>query len=138
MASVCESCKDAAWTFGEIAPEHLARLAHVSVVTARRWIRRRTLPETARLLVELLLRGDLGTIDAAFAGVQLRRGALHLDSGMIVERGELESIPYRRQQVRALEVRVQSLTVPRGTSPLTAATPLAPEQTATCRARRAR
>lgn len=105
MCRMSSGRKDA-WAFGEIAPDHLARLTGVSVVTARRWIRLRALPEPARILAELRLHGDLGAIDAAFSGVLLRRGALHLDTGMIVERGELNSIPYRRQQVRALEARL--------------------------------
>jgi len=98
---------DAVWPFGEITPHLLAQLTGAALVSARRWIRTRRMPRAMRVLAELRLFGDLGTIDPSFAGITLQRGVLTTPAGSVIDRNELESIPYRRQQVRALEARLE-------------------------------
>ena len=65
------------WPFGEMPPAAIAQVMRASVVTVRRWRRKRCLPRRLRPLARLLLRGDLSVISPVWDGWSLRQGQLH-------------------------------------------------------------
>ncbi len=65
------------WPFGEMSAAAIAEVMRASVVTARRWRRKRCLPRRLRPLARLLLRGDLSVISPVWDGWSLRQGELH-------------------------------------------------------------
>ncbi|MGH8327735.1 MAG: hypothetical protein ACRET2_13345 [Steroidobacteraceae bacterium] len=65
------------WPFGEMSPAAIAEVMRVSIVTARRWRRKRCLPSRLRPLARLLLDGDLSVISPVWGGWSLRKGELH-------------------------------------------------------------
>ena len=68
---------DDIWPFGEMPPAAIAEVMRASIVTVRRWRRKRCLPRRLRPLARLLLRGDLSVISPVWDGWSLRRGELH-------------------------------------------------------------
>lgn len=92
------------WPLGEMPAEEIARLTGASVRTARRWRQDRQLPEPIQKLAQILMRGDLGSIDAAWSGWSIRRGTLaspaHREPFTV---GELEHLPFTAQRVASLE-----------------------------------
>ena len=65
------------WPFGEMSPAAIAEVMRASIVTVRRWRRKRCLPRRLRPLARLLLRGDLSVISPVWDGWSLRQGQLH-------------------------------------------------------------
>lgn len=65
------------WPFGEMSPAAIAEVMRASIVTVRRWRRKRCLPRRLRPLARLLLRGDLSVISPVWEGWSLRQGELH-------------------------------------------------------------
>lgn len=89
--------------------EVLARLCFVSVRTVRRWRRTNRAPAVVLAWLELIKRGHLGTIDAAFTGWVLRNGSLENEHGWRFTPAELMSIPYLHSAVAAYRAEIRQL-----------------------------
>jgi hypothetical protein len=101
----------AGWPFGEMSADEIAGLTGASVRTARRWRQDRQLPEPVQKLAQILMRGDLGSIDPAWSGWAVRRGTLaspaHREPFTV---GELEHLPFTAQRVASLEATNRRMT----------------------------
>jgi transcriptional regulator with XRE-family HTH domain len=82
----------------------LAELCKVSQTTASRWRRLRRVPEIHSRLLRILLAGELGSLAPAWSGFTLRDGQLITPEGWTISPGEICAIPFRIQQLRALEI----------------------------------
>lgn len=90
--------------FGESTPRDLARLAGVSLRTARRWRATGHIPRPARVLIAVKLGWlELGVLSPAWSGWYLRRGELVSPDGWTFSAGELLALPFRYQQLRHAE-----------------------------------
>lgn len=76
----------------------LARICHVSIKTATRWKNGTTCPPKSALL---LLAGDLGCFDSAWAGWIVRRGALISREGWEITVNDVLAVPMIRAQLEA-------------------------------------
>lgn len=65
------------WPFGEMSPAAIAEVMRASIVTVRRWRRKRCLPRRLRPLARLLMDGDLSVISPVWDRWSLRKGELH-------------------------------------------------------------
>jgi Phage protein len=90
-------------TYG-LSARLMAELAGVHIDTARRWKRKRRIPPAYIAIVQLKLDGDLGVLAQDWRGWRVLRGELVTPEGWSVRPGEIRSIPYRAQQLSALEV----------------------------------
>lgn len=81
-------------TFYPSAKDLAARFG-VDITTARRWRRGRNAP----LAVQLLLSGDLGVFDPAWAGWAVRDGLLRSPEGFEASMADVRSLPFVRLQV---------------------------------------
>jgi hypothetical protein len=86
----------------------LVKLGYVSERTARHWRRTRKLPAWALGWLKLM-DGDLGRLEPAFAGWRIKNGALKSPDGWAFHPGEIETVPFRHQQIRALESEIRAL-----------------------------
>ena len=108
-----ENSREAAepWPFGETSAEGIAEFIGVSIRTARRWRQDRELPKPIQTLAHILMRGDLGAIDASWSGWSVHRGTLrspaHREPFTV---GELEHMPFTAQRVASLEASNRRLT----------------------------
>ena len=81
----------------------LAEAARVSLATAKRWKRLGRIPPQAERVISLYLQGDLGSVSHAWSGFVIRKDQLWTPHGFFLRPGELNAIPYRFAQLRALE-----------------------------------
>lgn len=106
-SAACNRSHFLPWPFGELSAEKIAQRIGVGVPTARRWRRERTLPKPIRLLAHILMTGDLGPINAAWAGWSVRNGALHSHAHREpLTVSELEFLPFTAQRTAALEATI--------------------------------
>ncbi|HEX3912698.1 MAG TPA: DUF3653 domain-containing protein [Steroidobacteraceae bacterium] len=82
----------------------IAELTGVSLKTAQRWKNQGFLPPTSTKLLELKLNQDLGELASAWAGFRIDKGLIWTPENASLTPGELRSVPYRREQLRALEL----------------------------------
>ena len=90
--------------FANLAADHLARLTHTSLRTARRWRSTGLLPRWAFDLVTLLLDRPLGMLCSDWDGWHLRTAGIEAPNGYRFTPAEVISIPLRLQQIAALEL----------------------------------
>jgi uncharacterized protein DUF3653 len=76
----------------------VARICHVSIKTATRWKNGTTCPPKS---ARLLLLGDLGCLDDAWAGWVVRRGALISPEGWEIKLNDVLAVPLLRAQIEA-------------------------------------
>ena len=95
--------------YGVSAPL-IAELTGVSLKTAQRWKHQGFAPPLAAKLLEIHLNRDLGELANPWRGFRLHQGLIWTPENGSVTPGELRSIPYRREQLRALEI---AMTQPR-------------------------
>jgi hypothetical protein len=88
--------------YGVSAPL-IAELTGVSLKTALRWKHQGFAPAPAAALLKLKLNRDLGALAKAWAGFRVCDGLLWTPENASLTPGELRSVPYRREQLRALE-----------------------------------
>jgi hypothetical protein len=86
--------------------KEIARICHVSVKTAARWKAGATCPPKSACL---LLLGDLGCLDAGWAGWSVRKGVLYSPEGWEITRGDVISSPILRQQLAAYKTELRRL-----------------------------
>jgi hypothetical protein len=79
-----------------IPVKEIARICQVDLATARRWKRGAFCPPHTALM---LLRGDLGCFDAAWAGWIIRNGELVSPEGWCITRNDVLCAPLLRAQV---------------------------------------
>lgn len=84
----------------------LARICHVSLKTARRWKEGSTCPPMS---ARLLLAGDLGCLDSAWAGWVVRRGALISPEGWEIKVNDVMAVPLVRAQLDAYKTEERKL-----------------------------
>ena len=82
----------------------IAELTGVSLKTAQRWKQQGFAPPVAAKLLELRMHQDLGELAKPWAGFRLHNGLLWTPENASLTPGELRSVPYRREQLRALEL----------------------------------
>jgi hypothetical protein len=85
----------------------IANAAGVSLPTARRW-KKRGAPALRAPVLALKVNGDLGEISATWAGWKLCADALWSPEGECIRPGDIKAIPYRRELLRELELRLAS------------------------------
>jgi len=81
----------------------IAARAGVSLPTARRWKRARTLNGAIARLLRLVLFGELGEISRAWRGWSLRDGEITSPEGWGFKPGEICAIPFFRAQLAAYQ-----------------------------------
>lgn len=81
----------------------LTKHAQVHPDTARRWKRAGRIPEPYAALVKLRANGDLGELNSTWTGWSLGDGVLWTPENAAVAPGDIRAIPYRKEQVAALE-----------------------------------
>jgi hypothetical protein len=86
----------------------IAELTGVSLKTAQRWKHQGFAPPAAAKLLQMLLHQDLGELAKPWAGFRLHDGLLWTPENASLTPGELRSVPYRREQLRALELAMGS------------------------------
>jgi hypothetical protein len=86
-----------------LSPALIAKLTGVSLKTAQRWKRQGFAPALGAKILELTIGRDLGSIAPPWAGFRLGDGLLWTPENASLTPGELRSVPYRREQLRALE-----------------------------------
>jgi hypothetical protein len=87
-----------------VSAQLIAELTGVSLKTAQRWKHQGFLPPPADKLLQLKITKDLGAFAQPWEGFQLRDGLLWTPENASLTPGELRSVPYRREQLRALEI----------------------------------
>ena len=95
--------------YGESA-SLIAELTGVSLKTAQRWKHQGFAPPLAAQLLHIKLTSDLGAFASPWAGFRVDQGLLWTPENASLTPGELRSVPYRREQLHALEL---ALTQPR-------------------------
>lgn len=106
----CDASLLSAWPFGSMSAEAVAKLIGVDTSTVRRWHRARKVPKPLHLLAHILMTGDLGPIDSAWAGWSLHRGGLHaLGIRQPFTASELQHLPFTAQRVASLEATIRRL-----------------------------
>lgn len=86
----------------------LAEAAGVSLRTATRW-KREGVPRSMRRAVAIGVHGDLGTLYPAWMGWKVWRDALWSPEGDAFTVAQVRAIPYRYEQLRALQLEVARL-----------------------------
>lgn len=86
-----------------ISAELMAGLTGAHIDTARRWKRAGKVPHARADLLALKLDGELGAVDAAWAGFRLARGQMWTPEGAPIRPGDIRAIPYRRMQLDELQ-----------------------------------
>lgn len=89
-----------------LSAKHIAAVCHVDLATARRWKRGTTCPPPAALMV---LRGDLGCFDPAWAGWTVRGEMIHSPEGWQATMADIRSLPLLRSAVTAYRVENRQL-----------------------------
>jgi len=95
--------------FANMPSELIARLASVSLCTARRWRRTQRAPGAVVALLQIRYCGTLGLISPAWHEWTLRNGKLGNADGHEYSPGEVWAIPILHQQVAVLEAAVRRL-----------------------------
>jgi hypothetical protein len=93
-----------------LSAEVIARITGVDITTARRWKRGQPLPETARRLLQIITKGDLGEIDAAWRGWSIRDGELWTEqySRHSFKPAQVMALPFILAQNTSLQARLHS------------------------------
>jgi hypothetical protein len=84
----------------------VARICHVSIKTARRWKAGTTCPPVS---ARLLLLGDLGCLDADWAGWSVRAGTLYSPEGWEITINDVLATPLMRQQLAAYKAEIRQI-----------------------------
>ena len=84
----------------------LARICRVSLKTAARWKAGATCPPKSALM---LLLGDLGCFDSAWAGWRVRKGVLHSPEGWEIGVNQVLAVPLMRAQIAAYQLEQRKL-----------------------------
>lgn len=84
----------------------IARICGVCIKTATRWKDGKTCPPKSALL---LLAGDLGCFDSAWAGWVVRRGALISPEGWEIKLNDVMAVPLVRAQLEAYKTEERKL-----------------------------
>lgn len=91
-----------------ISPRWIADAAGVSLRTATRW-KARGVPRSMERAIALVVHGDLGELAPAWAGWKLWDGRLWSPEGSSFSAGEVRAIPYRAEQLRAMQREIAAL-----------------------------
>jgi len=90
-----------------ISAELLTEIASVPLSTARRWKRHGRVPAKLAPLVTLRLKADLGVIDPAWRGYQIRRGLLWTPENDSLSPEQLRAAPWWKALARAYEKKLK-------------------------------
>jgi hypothetical protein len=82
----------------------ITQLTGVSLKTAQRWKLQGFAPPLGAQLLQLRLNSDLGNLAKPWTGFRLHNGLLWTPENASLTPDELRSVPYRREQLRALEL----------------------------------
>jgi len=93
-----------------VPAERLAEITGVDVTTARRWKRQGALPEPARRLLDLIIRGNLAIVSSDWCGWTLRGELLIGPDGISVRPPEVLAIPFVRAHTRSLQTKLRYAT----------------------------
>jgi hypothetical protein len=82
----------------------IVELTGVSLKTAQRWKHQGFAPPLGAKLLKLQLGHDLGAFAEPWTGFRVHQGLLWTPENASLTPGELRSVPYRREQLRALQL----------------------------------
>lgn len=103
------SMRDTSGLFDGFPISEIARICRVSLKTARRWKAGSTCPPAYAILI---LRGDLGALDTAWAGWLVRRGKLLSPEGYEAIPGDVRALPFMRMQIQTYQLEFRRMTDP--------------------------
>ena len=89
-------------TYG-LSVELLRSVTGAHIDTVRRWKRTGRFPQHWYPIIALKLHGELGTVARHWTGFALRDNTLWTPEGQAITPGDIRAIPYRRDQLKALE-----------------------------------
>jgi hypothetical protein len=116
----------------------LVQVTGVHPDTARRWKRTGKVPKKHATQVALATEGDLGVVAPEWSGFRLKSGMLWTPEGKPIRPGDVLAIPYRAQQILALEAEVRAARTPKQSVPRCHTATIAALRTAHNTAHRAR